>query len=1332
MLGPLEIDGETTSLSPRDRRALTALAVHPGEVMTSDRLADALWGDEPPASWSKVVHGCVMRLRRSVGRDAIETAGGGYRLTLVSDEFDTRCFETMIGRGRELAATGEPDRAASALLRALALWRGSPFEDLDGWSPGRTEAARLEELRRSAEEDLLEARLAGGEHREVAVEAEALVARGALAGAAVGPLALAQYRCGRQADALRSLQWARRTLVDQLGIDPGADLVALEASILRQDPELASRPQPPAISQRCPYPGLLPYDVADTERFFGRDAEIAACLRRLAASPLLVVAGPSGCGKSSLVRAGLVPALQREGHAVVTFAPGAEPDDALTSALASAARTPVVVVDQLEEVFTLHDDPGVARAFLARLAVHAAERAPVVVTVRADHLVGIGADPGFAHLAEQGLHLVSPLAGDALRAAIEGPAAQAGLRLEPGLVDLLVRDSEGEPGALPLLSYALAQTWERRDGRVLTVGGYRATGGIRGAVARVGRPPLREPAGRAARRAALGAAAPGHAVRRRRARPLPRPARHPRRRRRARTRPRPARARPAGHRGGGHRRGRARGAGPGLAPAAVLARRGRGGPAHLPPPLRRPPPAGSRSAGPTASSTAAPASRPRSSGATGRAPDLTSVEGAFLESSVARAASEHAALVHRTRHQARQNRRLRGLFAATAVLLVVALVAGLVAVQRGRATGRQRDAAALEALVNQSLALRQSDRATAALLAVEAYRRDPDDAGVRSALLGTFTAAPDFVGYHHLPAEQFVTGAVVPGTTGALVALDGRELRRLDLETGELGPRFRPVVPALNRSSVQQPAVLRVSADGRRVVQMTTTRSSAACVDPQAPRGVRRPALRRLLRVRRRDAAAGWSGRWRRRSARATPPSAPTARSWPSPAATTASWPSTAPPMAGCSARCQVCPAPTRSRTTPTSTAPPPRSPSEPTGPSTSARCSGPSGWWTPPRSRSCARSTRRCSRRTSTSWSRPTGCSSAAAACTSPPSTWRPEPCAGRRTTPSARISGPARAPRSRSRRRPAGCTARTARRDRRTRPGDGRAHRRRASPRSCGWIGERRRHRRRPGARRVRGAAGGLPLAARRRWRGRRPRAPRPDGPRLRPDRHEAPARPRPGGVGTRVRLDDRRARRCACAAVWFGRDLLGAVFADGTGLYDVAAHAPPPRTGAPAPAGERAVRERRRHPDVLRRGEHRPAHGCPLRAPHLRSDPAPAGRADHRDRRRPRRGLPCTGTRVGHRRSAPGRGHHRPAERGNYGDRTTTVYDGRTGERIAGPVRGAVVSEVSPDGVLVGVSGSGAITQYDLDTLRPIGTFPSMRAFVLQLGFSADGETLVVGAR
>jgi WD40 repeat protein len=142
----------------------------------------------------------------------------------------------------------------------------------------------------------------------------------------------------------------------------------------------------------------------------------------------------------------------------------------------------VLVVDQCEEAVTLCTDAAEREAFFAALADHA-ERAPLVVALRADRLGDLSAHPGVARIVERGLFLLQAMGEGDLRAAIEGPARQAGLRLEPGLVDLLVREVEGEPGALPLLSHALRQTWQRREGRTLTVAGYQASGGIRGAVA---------------------------------------------------------------------------------------------------------------------------------------------------------------------------------------------------------------------------------------------------------------------------------------------------------------------------------------------------------------------------------------------------------------------------------------------------------------------------------------------------------------------------------------------------------------------------------------------------------------------------------------------------------------------------------------------------------------------------------------------------------------------------------------------------------------------------------------------------------------------------------
>jgi WD40 repeat protein/DNA-binding SARP family transcriptional activator len=485
LLGPLTVAGNAAGLAPRDRIVLAALALHPGEVVSAEQLADALWGEQPPVSWNKVVPGCVMRLRRLLGADAIETVPEGYRLVVLGDEVDARRFERLVGRARELLTLGEPERAAHLAGEALALWRGRPLGDLDGWDAGRAEAARLEELHRDAEELHLDAALKAGRYRDVLGEAQARVAEAPLRERRWALLAVAQYQAGRQGEALRTLHQARTVLATELGVDPGPDLVALEHAILRQDPSLVAGEALPDPTNVCPYLGLVAYDVGDADGFFGRDADVAECLHRLATVGVLVVVGPSGSGKSSLVRAGVAAALARDGRRAVVVTPGAHPMDALTSLtpLAGAGPDPVLVVDQCEQALSLCGDGDERARFFTALA-RRAERSPLVVAMRADRLGDVTAQPQFTRLVERGLHLLGPMAPGDLRAAIEGPAHQAGLLLESGLVDLLVREVEGEPGALPLLSHALRQTWERREGRTLTVAGYQATGGIRGAVAR--------------------------------------------------------------------------------------------------------------------------------------------------------------------------------------------------------------------------------------------------------------------------------------------------------------------------------------------------------------------------------------------------------------------------------------------------------------------------------------------------------------------------------------------------------------------------------------------------------------------------------------------------------------------------------------------------------------------------------------------------------------------------------------------------------------------------------------------------------------------------------
>ncbi len=371
------------------------------------------------------------------------------------------------------------------------------------------------------------------------------------------------------------------------------------------------------------------------------------------------------------------------------FTPGADGALAMAAARSRRAGDPLLVIDQFEEAFTL-SGAAFARPWLGDVARYAQESAPVVVVVRGDHVAELGADEELARLAERGLHLVAPLAGDRLREAVEGPARVAGLRLEPGLVDLVVRDADGQPGALPLLSHALAETWRRREAGLLTVDGYRAVGGIQDAVAASAERLYDGLEPRRARRAALADAAPGLALGRRRTVP------HAAARvRRGRARPRtPPPARPARPRS-------PRDVGDGgfdLAHEALVRawprlrgwldedRVGQQIRRHLAmaaagwEALDRP--EGELYRGARLAATLEWLER-------GHEP-LTDTERDFIEASRAVADDQVRRLADDARRQRRQNRRLRVLVAVAAVLLVVAAAAGVVARDQGLAAERGR------------------------------------------------------------------------------------------------------------------------------------------------------------------------------------------------------------------------------------------------------------------------------------------------------------------------------------------------------------------------------------------------------------------------------------------------------------------------------------------------------------------------------------------------------------------------------------------------------------------------------------------------------------------
>jgi len=744
VLGPVDAsaDGRRLPLGGAKPRAVLAmLALEANRALPVDRLIEGLWGEHPPPSAGKMVQTYVWRLRTVLGEDggaAILTRGRGYELRVDPDAVDVRRFERLLARA---SRDGGADGADGAAREALALWRGPALADVADEPFAPAAIRRLDELRVEAAELAIAADMAAGRQHEVAAEIETLIAEHPLRERLHAQRMLALYRCGRQAAALEAFLQARRTLVDEVGVEPGPELRAMHEAILRQEPSLdlvtvpelprelyaagasplagrdaelgwlrshweharsgagtllalagepgvgktrlaaelaaeahreggtvlyaagtgASGPAlaalaaaraavgptllvvddadrapnavadalvglgdelgtvpalvvatgrdpealdrlrpghtlrigplaPAAVRQiavlhapagaaaevpldalletsggvarkvheaagawareeaarrvgavarraaagrsharaleaelagrvvdlqatreragslaaerdgadgppACPYKGLAAFDVGDADLFFGRERLVADVVARLAGAPLLGVVGPSGSGKSSLIRAGLLPALaagvlpRSEGWAQELMRPGEQPLRGLYEALGRLRHAPrgVLVVDQFEEVFTTCPDERERARFIAELvaASHSADGTLVLLAVRADFYGRCGAYPDLSAALGAGHVLLSPMTRDELRQAIELPAERVGLRLEPGLVERLLADCEGESGALPLLSTALAELWRERDGRHLRLGGYERTGGVRGAVARL-------------------------------------------------------------------------------------------------------------------------------------------------------------------------------------------------------------------------------------------------------------------------------------------------------------------------------------------------------------------------------------------------------------------------------------------------------------------------------------------------------------------------------------------------------------------------------------------------------------------------------------------------------------------------------------------------------------------------------------------------------------------------------------------------------------------------------------------------------------------------------
>jgi YVTN family beta-propeller protein len=245
ILGPLEVSDNGREVSIRGRKLQSLLALlllHPGEVVSRERLIDDLWGEEPPATAAKTLQVHVSRLRRELG-DVIVSHGGGYLLRVGPGELDLERFDQLVSEGRRALAEGQPEHAADRLREALSLWRGPPLPELAGEPFAHAQIGRLEDSRLDAIEARLDAELALGRYAEAIRELEPLVARHPYRERLHELLMLALYRAGRQADALAVYRESRRRLSEDLGLEPGAGLRRLQGAILAQDPSL-ERPAP--------------------------------------------------------------------------------------------------------------------------------------------------------------------------------------------------------------------------------------------------------------------------------------------------------------------------------------------------------------------------------------------------------------------------------------------------------------------------------------------------------------------------------------------------------------------------------------------------------------------------------------------------------------------------------------------------------------------------------------------------------------------------------------------------------------------------------------------------------------------------------------------------------------------------------------------------------------------------------------------------------------------------------------------------------------------------------------------------------------------------------
>ena len=529
LLGRFEVrvDGTAVQIPSRPAQSLLAyLLLNPGVAHRRERLAGLLWPDSDEENARSNLRHALWRVRRS-----LESAGATAALTTDDLSVTVEAGQQLSVDAALLQADGGSADVA-ALRERVAAYGGELLPGFyDEWVI--LERERVKGIFERTMQQLLDRLVEEQRWPDVSEWGERWISVAQSPEPAFRSLMVAAAARGDVSGVVAAYRRCVSALKADLGVEPSEQTRVLYERLAKgQSPVLApARPAPtpgatadrdaPPAAGEPPYKGLECFEATDASRFVGREELVARLAQRLRERSFLAVIGASGSGKSSLVRAGLIPALGESvgptsGYRVVMLTPTARPLESLAVALARpggapadtaslvdslagdprtlrlALRTvagqgrPLVVVDQFEGLFTECGDERERSAFIENL-VAATEKdgdASVVLTLRADFY---GECARYAPLrdrlaAEQ--EYIGPMAASELRRAIEEPARRGAWEFEPGLVDLLLRDVGDEPGALPLLSHALLETWKRRRGRVMTLESYAESGGVHGAIAR--------------------------------------------------------------------------------------------------------------------------------------------------------------------------------------------------------------------------------------------------------------------------------------------------------------------------------------------------------------------------------------------------------------------------------------------------------------------------------------------------------------------------------------------------------------------------------------------------------------------------------------------------------------------------------------------------------------------------------------------------------------------------------------------------------------------------------------------------------------------------------